>query len=109
MTILRKYSMKHILIAIVPVVLSGATLFLIRESVLLTVGDFLVVQDELQPADVIHVISGPDHRVDYAIQLYERGYARQIFFTGSCWCGTVQGTYAETVGREPSNMVCHHK
>jgi uncharacterized SAM-binding protein YcdF (DUF218 family) len=77
--------MKHIPIIAVILVLVGATLFLIREPVLLAIGDFLMVQDELRPADVIHVIAGPDDRTDYAIQLYRQGYARQIFFTGG-WC-----------------------
>lgn len=48
-------------------------------------GDFLVVEDELRAADVIHVISGPDERTDYAIQLYKQGYGELIFFTGG-WC-----------------------
>ncbi len=77
--------MKIILIITLPLVLLGTTLFLIHERILLAIGDFLVIQDELQPADVIHVISGPDDRTDYAIQLYQQGYARQIFFTGG-WC-----------------------
>jgi uncharacterized SAM-binding protein YcdF (DUF218 family) len=77
--------MKAILIITLPIVLLGTTLFLIHERILLAVGDFLVIQDELQPADVIHVISGPDDRTHYAIQLYRQGYARQIFFTGG-WC-----------------------
>jgi uncharacterized SAM-binding protein YcdF (DUF218 family) len=70
---------------IATVILLWVTLFLTREPILLAIGDFLVVQDELQSADVIHVISGPDDRTDYAIQLYKEGYARQIFFTGG-WC-----------------------
>lgn len=77
--------MKIILIITLPIVLLGTTLFLIHERILLAIGDFLVIQDELQPADVIHVISGSDDRTDYAIQLYQQGYARQIFFTGG-WC-----------------------
>jgi uncharacterized SAM-binding protein YcdF (DUF218 family) len=62
-----------------------AALFLLRESILLAIGDFLVVQDELRPADVIHVIAGPDDRTDYAVELYRQGYGKQIFFTGG-WC-----------------------
>lgn len=77
--------MKHILIIIATAVLLGATLLLARKPILLAIGDFLVVQNELQPADVIHVISGPDYRTDYAIQLYRQGHANQIFFTGG-WC-----------------------
>ena len=77
--------MKHILTLAVPIFLFGATLFVAREPILLAIGDFLVVQDKLYPADVIHVIGGLDDRTDYAIRLYQRGYARQIFFTGG-WC-----------------------
>jgi uncharacterized SAM-binding protein YcdF (DUF218 family) len=50
--------------------------------VLLAIGDYLVVRDELVPADVIHVLSGPDYRVDYAIQLYQEGYGSVLFCTG---------------------------
>jgi uncharacterized SAM-binding protein YcdF (DUF218 family) len=62
-------------------------LFLTYEHILLAVGDFLVVEDKLQPADIIHVICGPDHRTDYAIQLYHQGFGKSIFFTGG-WCST---------------------
>lgn len=63
----------------------GGVLFLAHETILSAVGDFLVTGDNLAPADVIHVIAGPDERTDYAIQLYQRGYAKKIFFTGG-WC-----------------------
>jgi uncharacterized SAM-binding protein YcdF (DUF218 family) len=76
--------MRYILI-ITTVGLLGVILFLARERILLAIGDFLIVQGELRPADVIHVISGPDDRTDYAIQLYKQGYGKQIFFTGG-WC-----------------------
>ena len=49
------------------------------------IGDFLYIQDTLEPADVIHVIAGDDYRTDYAIQLYKKGYGEKIFFTGG-WC-----------------------
>lgn len=77
--------MKYLLVITAAVGLLWMALFLIHERILLAIGDFLVVQDELQPADVIHVISGPDDRTDYAIQLYQQGYAGRIFFTGG-WC-----------------------
>ena len=80
---------------IVPaVVIVGVLLLGAREPILLAVGDFLVIQDTLQPADVIHVISGPDNRTDYAIQLYKLGYGKRIFFTGG-WCPTIQGNHAD--------------
>jgi uncharacterized SAM-binding protein YcdF (DUF218 family) len=55
------------------------------QRALLAIGDFLVVTEKLQPADVIHVLSGEDYRTDFAVQLYQRGYGKQIFFTGG-WC-----------------------
>lgn len=83
------------LIVIVIVALSGVILFLTRGPILLAVGDFLVVKDELQPADVIHVISGTDNtRIDYGIQLYQQGYARVIIFTGG-WCACTNANSAE--------------
>ena len=51
----------------------------------MAIGDFLIVQDPLKPADVIHVIAGDDFRTDYAFQLYRQGYGKTIFFTGG-WC-----------------------
>lgn len=56
-----------------------------REQVQLGIGNFLIVQDNLSPADVIHVIAGDDYRTEHAIQLYKAGFARSIFFTGG-WC-----------------------
>ncbi len=67
--------------------LSLMTLALIsfREKWLLVIGNFLIVEDTLRPADVIHVIAGDDYRTDYAIQLYKQGLGRTIFYTGG-WC-----------------------
>ena len=72
-------------IIILSVVVLVAILFLIHESILSTIGEFLVIQDKIHPADVIHVIAGPDYRTDHAIQLYLQGFGRQLFFTGG-WC-----------------------
>jgi uncharacterized SAM-binding protein YcdF (DUF218 family) len=60
-------------------------LAIFRERWLLLIGNFLVVEDALQPADVIHVIAGDDYRTDFAIQLLEKGYGKTLFFTGG-WC-----------------------
>jgi uncharacterized SAM-binding protein YcdF (DUF218 family) len=92
---MRLHQMKIILIITLPIVLLGTTLFLIHERILLAIGDFLVIQDELQPADAIHVMSVSDNtRVDYAIQLYKQGFAKQIIFTGG-WCPCTQANSAE--------------
>jgi uncharacterized SAM-binding protein YcdF (DUF218 family) len=49
------------------------------------IAGFLFIQDDLHPADVIHVIAGEDYRTDYAIKLYKEGYGQTLFFTGG-WC-----------------------
>jgi uncharacterized SAM-binding protein YcdF (DUF218 family) len=72
---------------VISAVLLGVIAFLFKERVLLAVGDFLVIKDELKPADVIHFIAGDDYRTEYAIQLYKQGYGKYIFFTGG-WCRT---------------------
>jgi uncharacterized SAM-binding protein YcdF (DUF218 family) len=59
--------------------------FLFRERILLAIGDFLIIEDALQPADVIHMIAGEDYRVEHAIALYKQGYGKILFFTGG-WC-----------------------
>jgi len=61
------------------IALLGAMAFLFREPLMFAIGDYLVIHDELKPADVIHVIAGPDDRTDYAIQLYKQGYGKQLF------------------------------
>ena len=77
--------MKALAIAASVFVIVILALFLFREPLLLAVGNFLVIQDELEPADVINLNGGPDHRADYAIQLYQKGLGRRIFFVGgSC-------------------------
>jgi uncharacterized SAM-binding protein YcdF (DUF218 family) len=65
------------------VIVGGFAVF--KENILLGVGDFLVVQDHLNPTGVIHVIAGNDSRTEHAIQLYKQGYGEVIFFTGG-WC-----------------------
>ncbi len=71
----------------------GLSLLLVREPFLSAIGNFLVVQDKLEPADLIHVISGLDHRPNYGIQLYKQGYGKWIFFTGG-WCPYHQVNHA---------------
>ena len=41
-----------------------------------------MVQDKLQPTDVIHVIADPDEQRDYAIQLYQKGNGKKILYAG---------------------------
>lgn len=66
-------------------VVGGVLLFIFHERWLLAIGDHLIIQDNLRPADVIHVIAGEDYRTDYAIELYKKGLGKPVFFTGG-WC-----------------------
>jgi uncharacterized SAM-binding protein YcdF (DUF218 family) len=76
---------KYLLVILIAIVFLGTSIFISREQILLSFGDFLIIQDEIHPADLIHVIAGLDHRTDYAIHLYKLGYGKRIFFTGG-WC-----------------------
>ncbi len=99
----RSFTFKHkpSRIAILVVMLLVATLLaLFREQWLSLVGDYLVVEDVLQPADVVHVIAGDDYRTDYAVQLYKAREAKTLFFTGG-WCA-IHGYYHGLHGRERS-------
>jgi uncharacterized SAM-binding protein YcdF (DUF218 family) len=66
----------------ISVILLLAGLFLIHNPVLLSIGDFLIIEDKLKQADVIHILGGGFDRLDYGLQLYEQGYGRRIFITG---------------------------
>jgi uncharacterized SAM-binding protein YcdF (DUF218 family) len=76
---------KYKTIIVLTTLLLIGTLFLTGEHILLSIGDFLVIKDDLLQADVIHVIAGKDYRTDYAIKLYKQKYGKMIFFTGG-WC-----------------------
>lgn len=67
------------------IILLLVSLILFHEQILITLGDYLIVNDDLTPADVLHVIAGDDYRTQYAIQLYQMGLAKTLFFTGG-WC-----------------------
>ncbi len=58
-------------------------LLLAHRAVLQAVGDFLVVQDPLTPADVVIAISGDgEERVREASKLFARGYGRWLLLSG---------------------------
>jgi uncharacterized SAM-binding protein YcdF (DUF218 family) len=44
------------------------------------VAEYLIVQDELVPADVIVIISGNGSRYQYGVKLFNDGYAKYILF-----------------------------
>lgn len=45
-------------------------------------GDYLVVEDTIQQTDLVAAVSGPEYRIVYAAELYTRGLAHTLFFTG---------------------------
>ena len=50
---------------------------------LIGVGQFLIVREELKPADVIIVLAGErEERVEYGVWLYQQAYAPKIIMTG---------------------------
>jgi uncharacterized SAM-binding protein YcdF (DUF218 family) len=57
-------------------------LVLTHEPILLSIGNFLIVKDDLQPADLIHVLGGREERVVYALYLYRQDYSQKLFFSG---------------------------
>ena len=44
--------------------------------------NFLIVNEEPKPADVIIVLSGGEDRVEHGVALYQQDYADKILFTG---------------------------
>jgi uncharacterized SAM-binding protein YcdF (DUF218 family) len=76
---------KYFLVLFITILFLAVTIFTLRQRILLGIGVFLIVQDPLHRADVMHVFAWPDHRSDYAIHLYKLGYEKRIFFTGG-WC-----------------------
>jgi uncharacterized SAM-binding protein YcdF (DUF218 family) len=78
-----KISKGRVLIALAVVVI--AVLFFTRARWMTWLGDFLILDDHLQPADVIYVIGGKDYRTDHAVHLFQQGYAGTLFFSGG-WC-----------------------
>jgi uncharacterized SAM-binding protein YcdF (DUF218 family) len=86
--------MKIFIIIAVFLLLLAVIAFFARETVFQAIGDFLVIQDDLQPADLIHVIAGADHRTDYALELYQQGLGKQLFFTGG-WCNSHKYKHGE--------------
>jgi uncharacterized SAM-binding protein YcdF (DUF218 family) len=76
------WSRRRSLILLSTAVLLMTIVYLTREPILLRLGSFLIVHDNLHPADLIHPLGGGYDRLDYAVKLYKKGYAHRIFVTG---------------------------
>ncbi|MBN2046670.1 MAG: YdcF family protein [Anaerolineaceae bacterium] len=92
-------TIRTILFCLVLIILLTLTAVLFRRTILIGVGKFLIVEDDLHPADIIHVIAGLDHRTNYGIQLYHAGYADQLFLTGG-WCLEHQDIHAQVAAKQ---------
>ena len=71
--------MRKLLILLLLPVLLLASLYAFRNSALAAVGNFLVVRDQLEPADIIFLLNGdPTVRPAHAAELLHQGLARQV-------------------------------
>jgi uncharacterized SAM-binding protein YcdF (DUF218 family) len=91
---LKKSAQNFWICLVVCLIILGSLIYMLHETILLSIGNFLIIQDQPQTADVIHVVSGLDYRTLYAIQLYKQGYGKAFFFTGG-WCAEIQGVHAD--------------
>jgi uncharacterized SAM-binding protein YcdF (DUF218 family) len=69
---------KRIIVFLLIVVLAAVLFF----PVLNLIGDYLIVPDSLEKVDLITAVSGPEYRIVYAADLYKKGLAKTLFFTG---------------------------
>lgn len=69
-------------ILIVLMILVSLAAMLLHETVLLKIGAFLIVDDPLKTADLIHALGGGFDRLDYAVRLYRQRFGRMLFLTG---------------------------
>ena len=68
-----------------------------------SVWNFLVVNDEPKPADVIIVLSSGTDRVEEGVTLYKLGYANKILFSGEG--SPDMATQAESLGIPQNNIL----
>ena len=85
------------------------------------IGDYLVVEDELQHTDLIAAVSGPEYRIVYAAGLYTRGLGNKVFCTGgfseanqrveaswSKYVATTHGVPEEAIAIDESAVLSTH-
>ncbi len=74
---------KIILGTISSICLALVSIFIIEfDSIMTSVGGFLIVNEKPQKADVIIVLSGGIDRVPYGVKLYQSGYAEKVLLSG---------------------------
>ncbi len=67
---------KALLITLIGLILAGLLVYIFRFQILTGLATVLIVDDELQPADIIFVLAGDvDSRPYYAADLFKQGLA----------------------------------
>jgi uncharacterized SAM-binding protein YcdF (DUF218 family) len=75
-----KRQKKQFLWIIVLLILLLGVLF--ARPILRSIGDYLIINDQLQRADLITSVSGPEYRAIYAAELCQKNLAPRLFYTG---------------------------
>jgi uncharacterized SAM-binding protein YcdF (DUF218 family) len=72
------FSRKRLILLVLPVLML-AGLYVFRANALTAIGNFLVVRDKLEPADIIFLLNGdPTVRPGHAAELFRQGMARKV-------------------------------
>ncbi len=72
----------RLLLLLALLVVGALLLFGYRRPLLHQVGAYLIVEEPLEPADLLVVISGTLPEIHYGLDLYHKGYAKKILFLG---------------------------
>ena len=75
--------LRKLLIVFSLLLLTGGSLYLFRAPILSSFATFLIVEDSLQKADAIFILSGGGYdRGNEAAKIFEKGFAPKIICTG---------------------------
>ena len=66
--------------------------------------NFLIVNENPKQSDVIIVLSGDKGRLEYAVKLYQQGFANRLLLTGNIDAG-IMGRRARSLGVPPGNII----
>ncbi len=72
----------RLLLLLALLVVGALLLFGYRRPLLHQVGAYLIVEEPLEPADLLVIISGTLPEIHYGLDLYHQGYAKKILFLG---------------------------
>jgi len=80
MGLARRFTIKRLIATIF--ILLVLTVLVFHRFFLIKFAEFLIVEDPLRSADLIEVLGDKIERIKYGIELYQKGYAPKIAFTG---------------------------